>query len=242
MDALGVYYAGAIRDNIGDVDAMEKAIWAVLDHSPSTDEDPQHQFCPVGEESWCKYQRAIALSQDIPPANRIPPDLVQFIRPVFEELTDRETLDRCILGATQNQNESCNNLIWERCCKTDSCSVLTVQLAVDTAAMVFNNGMTSIPTLIRHLGGESESLGFFDNCGADRVRKAERESEIVTRRRRLARPQTRKETEECNIVAEGLKYSLAEEKAFLAEPRNVVHSFFIVQNYYIDSELLQTTR
>ena len=35
---------------------------------------------------------------------------------------------------------------------------------------------------------------------------------------------------------------LAEEKAFLAEPHDVVHSFFfIVQNYYIDSGLLQTT-
>ena len=93
-----------IRDNIVDVDAMEKEISAIFHHSASTDKDPQHQFCPVGEESWCKYQHAIALSQDIPPANnRIPPDLVQFIRPVFEELTDRELLDRCILDATQNQ-------------------------------------------------------------------------------------------------------------------------------------------
>ena len=83
MDALGVYYGGAICDNIGDVDAMEKAIWAVFHHCASTDEDPQHQFCPV-----------------------------------------------------------------------------TVQLAVDMAAMVFNNGMMSIPTLICHLGGESERLGF----------------------------------------------------------------------------------
>ena len=151
----------AIRDNIGDVDAMEKAIWVVY-HCALTEEDTQqHQFCPVGEESWCKYQCAIALSQDIPPANnRIPPGLVQFIRPVFEGLTDRELLDRCILGTTQGQNEICNNLIWERCSKTDFCSVVTVQLAVDMTAIVFNNGMMSIPTLICHLGGESESLGF----------------------------------------------------------------------------------
>ena len=105
MDALGVFYGSAIRENIGDVDAMEKAIWTIFHHSASTDEDPQHQFCPVGEESWCKYQLAIALSQDIPPANnRIPPDLVQLIGPVFEELIDRELLDRCILGTTQSQN------------------------------------------------------------------------------------------------------------------------------------------
>ena len=55
------------RDNIVDVDAMEKAISAIFHHSASTDKDPQHQFCPVGEESWCKYQHAIALSQDIQP-------------------------------------------------------------------------------------------------------------------------------------------------------------------------------
>ena len=63
MDALGVYYGS----DISDVDAMEKAIWAVFHHYASRDEDPQYQFCPVGKESWCKYQRAIALSQDIPP-------------------------------------------------------------------------------------------------------------------------------------------------------------------------------
>ena len=48
---LGVYYGGAIRDNISDVDAMEKAIWADFHHSASTVEDPQHQFCPVCEKS-----------------------------------------------------------------------------------------------------------------------------------------------------------------------------------------------
>ena len=87
--------------------------------------------------------------------------------------------------------------------KTDFCSVVTVQLAVDMAAMVFNNGMMSFPTLIHHLGGVSENLGFFDNCDADRVRRADRESEIVTRRR-VAHRQARKETEERNILAEGL--------------------------------------
>ena len=80
------------------------------------------------------------------------------------------------------------------------------------AAMVFNNGTMSIPTFFRHLGGKSESLGFFDNCDADRVRKADGESEIVARRRRrmMARRQARKETEERNIVAEGLIYGAGE--------------------------------
>ena len=76
--------------------------------------------------------------------------------------------------------------------------------------MVFNNGKMSIPTLIHHLGSESVSLGFFDNYDADRVRKADRESEIVIWRRKVARWQVRKETEERNIVVEGLTHGAGE--------------------------------
>ena len=110
MDALGIYYGGPSVTTLVMLVQWRKQS-EPSSTTASTDEDPKHQFCSVGEESWCKYQHAIALSQDIPPANnRTPPDLVQFIRPVFEELTDR-TFRWCILGATQNQNESCNNLI-----------------------------------------------------------------------------------------------------------------------------------
>ena len=54
IELLQKYYGKAIRSNVGDVTSMQRACWAVFHHSASTDSDPDHQFCPNGEESWCK--------------------------------------------------------------------------------------------------------------------------------------------------------------------------------------------
>ncbi|GFV46872.1 putative DD41D transposase [Trichonephila clavipes] len=38
---------------------MRKAVWAVYFHIRSSDEKPLHSFCPVGPNSWCKYQNQV---------------------------------------------------------------------------------------------------------------------------------------------------------------------------------------
>ncbi|GFX59079.1 retrovirus-related Pol polyprotein from transposon 17.6 [Trichonephila clavipes] len=38
---------------------MRKAVWAVYFHIRSSDEEPLHSFCPVGPNSWCKYQNQV---------------------------------------------------------------------------------------------------------------------------------------------------------------------------------------
>ena len=56
-----------------------------------------------------------ALSNDEEPpkhTSKLPMDLSPFIKPVFTELSKRELLEKCVLGSTQNQNESLNNIIW----------------------------------------------------------------------------------------------------------------------------------
>ena len=65
VDQLQVYYGGAIRGHPNDLAGMERAIWAVFFHSISTDAEPQHDYCPSGEGSWCKFQRAQAASQEV---------------------------------------------------------------------------------------------------------------------------------------------------------------------------------
>ena len=52
------YYGNAKRDNLGNLQGMVKATKAILHHSWSTDETPDHDYCPEGEPSWCKFQRA----------------------------------------------------------------------------------------------------------------------------------------------------------------------------------------
>ena len=55
-------------------------------------------------------------------------------------LANREHLERCTLGATQNQNESFNNVIWLRASKTQFLGLPTVELATRTAVLDFNEG------------------------------------------------------------------------------------------------------
>ena len=106
IDSLTVYYGGAIQNFPGNVDGMYRAIWAVFHHSLSSDEKPDHQYCPSGPNSWCKYNRAMSNNEEPPKHTpKLPIDLSPFIKPVFTELSKRELLDKCVLGATQNQND-----------------------------------------------------------------------------------------------------------------------------------------
>jgi len=60
VDKLSVYYGLAIRRNYNSVESMKQAIWATFYHYSSTDNQPQHHYCPQGSESWCSWQRAKA--------------------------------------------------------------------------------------------------------------------------------------------------------------------------------------
>ena len=73
-------------------------------HSISDDEQHDNQFFPTGSGSWCKFNRALADNEETP--KHTPKDLGPFIKPVFTTFSKRELLERCALGATQNQNES----------------------------------------------------------------------------------------------------------------------------------------
>ena len=53
IDTLQTYYGMAIRQHGDDLQGMAKAIWVGFVHRVSTDDAPQHQFCPVGKDSWC---------------------------------------------------------------------------------------------------------------------------------------------------------------------------------------------
>ena len=63
-----------------------------------------------------KYEKKANPKHKDPPL--IPRDLARYIRPVYQRLAHRDLLDRCTLGATQNQNESFNNIIWKHASKT----------------------------------------------------------------------------------------------------------------------------
>ncbi|KOC62211.1 hypothetical protein WH47_03969, partial [Habropoda laboriosa] len=52
-----LYYGLVIRRHSNSVEKIKKAIWAIYCHKNSTDEKPEHTYCPLGENSWCKWRK-----------------------------------------------------------------------------------------------------------------------------------------------------------------------------------------
>ena len=126
-DNLQRYYGQAIQDNLGDLDGMVKATKAILHHSWSTDDEPDHGFCPVGATSWCKFQCANALGETPPAHHTTIPKTVG--ESVFDRLSDRALLKSCLRGGTQNPNELLRATC---CCDTENLNVdLLLQNSID---------------------------------------------------------------------------------------------------------------
>ncbi|GBM01350.1 hypothetical protein AVEN_135776-1 [Araneus ventricosus] len=51
IDKIQNYHGLAIRRNLNSVHAKRQAIWAIFMHKLSTDDNTQHGFCPIGEDS-----------------------------------------------------------------------------------------------------------------------------------------------------------------------------------------------
>ena len=55
-DALQSLYCRVLNSDKVNSEAIAKGVMATLYHYPSTEENPQHQNCPEGETSCCKFQ------------------------------------------------------------------------------------------------------------------------------------------------------------------------------------------
>ncbi|KAJ4449515.1 hypothetical protein ANN_00915 [Periplaneta americana] len=65
IDRLQNYYGLAIRQNVDSVENLKKAVWAVYFHTLSTNEEPSHELCPAGADSWCKFNKGKAPAYNI---------------------------------------------------------------------------------------------------------------------------------------------------------------------------------
>ena len=109
IDMLQNYYGMAIRSNIGDLRGMMMAVQATLHHIISTDDRPVHHMCPEGENSWCSYNKAKAgnkLDEYKHGFDPIPQAIVELLKPIYNRLGSRLLFSLCLLGHTQNANES----------------------------------------------------------------------------------------------------------------------------------------
>ncbi|KAG8229965.1 hypothetical protein J437_LFUL008538 [Ladona fulva] len=148
IDELTVYYDLTIRRNSDFVEKIKDAIWATIFHKSSTDEEPKHDKCPPGQESWCSWQRAKATDSLKNYNHRTPlhSDVVGAIRPIYESLTEKKLLQRCFGGFTQNSNES---LIWRIAPEGHHSGAAIFKIAANIAACTFNEGAKTLMMIMK---------------------------------------------------------------------------------------------
>ena len=184
MKNMQKYYYRAIKNNLGNVEATQRAVWAILYHRASTDAKPQHSYC---SETWCGYlkdRRNYKTDRD----KVLNAAIVEAVKPIFQRLSDPALLARCKKGKTQNQNESLHGVIWGLCPEEGNVGLSIVKLAVYFAIYLFNDGEISVTRLLETL----EVLpGIFQELGirwvdSTRLYHAERKTTEGFKKRRTA--------------------------------------------------------
>ena len=144
IDSMQNFYGKAIRDSKGNAAAMSKATHAILKHYSSTPENARHEDCPIGNESWCSYNRNLATGQTThcPIQDPLPWAVVNVIKPTFHRLGDKHFLDGCEKCLDQNNNESLHHVIWGMSPKEQFTPQQVASLAVALGVLVFKQVVT----------------------------------------------------------------------------------------------------
>lgn len=189
---------------------MENAVWASFFHTLSTDDDPHHDRCPAGTESWCFFRRAEASNTEPRPHSKPPPrDIAQALVPIYKRLGDPQLLQRCLAGKTQNSNEGFHSMLWRVCPKERWAGRRTVDTALAVCAQRFNKGSAAHLDVLMELdivGGELAEQSA-EKEDVRRVKDATRKSSEQAKKRRKAIDAVHRQEREHRQGVEGVQYA-----------------------------------
>ena len=122
---------------------MSRATHAILKHYSSTPENPRHEDCPTGRNSWCSYNRDVATGEKthVRIKNPLPESVVKLMQPIFDRLGSEEFLVGSEKSLDQNKNECLHHVVWGMAPKEQYTSQQEASLAVSLGVLVFNNGL-----------------------------------------------------------------------------------------------------
>lgn len=213
IDAIQSFYGLCIRQHKGN--AKAKATKAILFHYASTVENPQHDFCPVGSDSWCSYQRDITNNTTLhkPIKNPFPPAIVEVIKPLFDRLGDEHFLAGCERCATQNPNESLHHVIWGLAPKDQYTSPRETSLAVSLGCLLFNSGMeVTYAQLLPKIGlsVDEKMMNAWQKVDKKRIDTAEYKEKSAVKERRKKYKWQRANKADGFVHKEGIQYKSQE--------------------------------
>ena len=126
---------------------MQNDIWAIFKHMiQDYTISMAEQQANSPKYGWYKYW---ANNSSYYPSKSLSLAFVDALKPIFMRLTNADSLQRCLGGFIQSQNESLNGTVWKQCLKTHFCSQQCVQIAVFEAVCKFNAGSVSVIELPR---------------------------------------------------------------------------------------------
>ncbi|GFY26169.1 uncharacterized protein TNCV_354851 [Trichonephila clavipes] len=121
----------------------------------STDEEPVHQFCPIGDTSWCKYQKAVATNSPslFKHKTTVPIAIMDEIKPITAELSAPKLMKKCVRVKRKTLMSRSNRLFGSTTPKLlCGWSKNIVDIAVNEAIVMFNDGMTGRIRIMKALG------------------------------------------------------------------------------------------
>lgn len=212
IDKLTVYYGLAIRRHCNSMEAMKKAIWATYLHYSSTDEQPHHENCPIGADSWCSWQRANANSQldtFTHEYRALPENVLNAIKPIYENLSQDALLEQCIDDFTQNNNnESFHNIIWKIAPKNIYSGTIAVELAAYITTCTFNECARSLLQILKAMQVQIGTYAHAYVTAEDknRIIQAEMSTLSSTKEEKIRWRQAQSDVLEASTSAEDLFY------------------------------------
>ena len=119
----------------------------------------QHDLCPCGEQSWCYYQKQVAVNEadksyPIPKAREayLSPKEYERAEEVFKVFASLSFCATITLGKTQNSNESLHNMLWHNSPKSKHVGQKSLVASTALAVLSFNEGSLSYSTVMKELG------------------------------------------------------------------------------------------
>lgn len=198
MGKMSKYYALAIQRNPESVEDMTKEIWAIFYHAISTDAKPQHHKCNA---EWCPYLKAQANKEVYKHKPALNDEVQEYLKPVFEKLTDPELLKRCVGKNTQNNNECFNGCLWMIVPKHIFVGHETIEIATQIALAVFNEGRITILKMMEIMGCTIGRLAYAyaQKTDEERIARAEKAAQAATKEGRSLAKEAKREQEQSYI-------------------------------------------
>lgn len=188
MKEMSNHYSLAIQRNPDSLEDMKNEIWAGFYHKISTDAKPQHDKC---NPAWCKYLKAQATNTAFVHKPALSEEVQNYVKPIYEKLTNDELLTRCLGRNTQNNNECYNKTLWAVVPKHTFAGKEVVELAVQITLSIFNEGRMTLLKIMEVMGCTigNCSYKYASKKDEERLSLAEKATTAATKAGRLNKKQ-----------------------------------------------------